>query len=317
MNDAFFIGVDTSCYTTSVSCVNASGSILADNRSVLSVKEGMNGLRQNDAVFQHVRNLSEISDKTLRGIDTSKIKAVGVSECPGGRVGSYMPVFLAGKNVANAIAASLHVPIFYFTHQQGHMRAALKDNEQLIDENFFAFHLSGGTTELLKVDASFNITKIGGSSDINAGQLVDRIGVKMGLPFPTGKFLEELASKVENENPAYKLPSSVKRLTCSFSGVETKARAMLDSGAPHEQIAMGIYDCISRTLSKMVCSAMVEYGENKFLFAGGVSSSSILKKKLSVKLSSSDARLCFSDPKLASDNAVGVALLAKDSFFNK
>ncbi len=317
MNDELFIGVDTSCYTTSVSCVNASGSVIADNRCVLSVKKGMNGLRQNDAVFQHVRNLSEISDKTLRDIDTSKIKAVGVSECPGGRVDSYMPVFLAGKTVANSIAASLHVPVFYFTHQQGHMRAALKGNEQLANEDFFAFHLSGGTTELLKVDASFNMTKIGGSSDINAGQLVDRVGVKMGLSFPTGKFLEELASKVENENSAYKLPSSVRQLTCSFSGVETKARSMLDSGAPHEQIAMAIYDCISRTLSKMILYAMTEYGENRFLFAGGVSSSSILRKKLEIKLSSSDARLWFSDPKLASDNAVGVALLAKDSFFNK
>lgn len=316
MNDAFFIGVDTSCYTTSAACVDESGFIVADNRSVLSVKEGMNGLRQNDAVFQHVRNLSEISDKTLRSIDTSKVKAVAVSECPSGRVDSYMPVFLAGKTVANAIAASLHVPVFYFTHQQGHMRAALKGNEQLLDKRFFAFHLSGGTTELLNVDRSFCISKVGGSSDINAGQLVDRVGVKMGLPFPTGKFLEELASKVDDENSIYKLPSSVNRLECSFSGVETKARTMLDSGAPYEQIAMAIYDCISRTLSKMVRSAMTEYGENNFLFAGGVSSSSILRKKLLKRLSSSDAELWFSDPKLASDNAVGVALLARDSFLD-
>lgn len=317
-----FIGVDTSCYTSSAACVCKDG-IIKDERIVLFVAQGERGLRQSDAVFQHVRNLENIVPSMLNSIDVKRIKAIGVSSCPSGRENSYMPVFLAGKTLAKSIAAALNIPVFEFTHQQGHIRAALLGNEKLIGKEFFAFHLSGGTSDLLRVRSDFGIDKIGGSTDINAGQLVDRLGVKMGLPFPAGKELEKLASTIDStnhdeiQNDFIMLPSSVKGFDCSFSGVETKVAGYIDSGANYNKIAFSIYDCIARTLAKMIKNSKKEYNVGVFLLAGGVASSRILRQMLSKRLKGENVTVIFSNPRLASDNAVGAALLAMDSFYKR
>ena len=314
MESNLFLGIDTSCYTSSIACVKQHD-IICDKRILLSVGDGERGLRQSDAVFQQTRNLSDIVRSALDEIDPGMIKAVGVSSCPSGRPNSYMPVFLSGKTVAEAIAASLRVPIRYWTHQQGHIRAALHGNEQLIGNEFIAFHLSGGTSDLLRVGSDFSIEKVGGSSDINAGQLVDRIGVRLGLRFPAGRQLEQLASGVVQDNK-YKLPSSVKGLSCSFSGIETKAAAMIDAGAPCEQVAASVYDCLARTLAKLIINSLECFQISSFLLAGGVASSLILNRMLRERLRNSGVRLFFAEPKLASDNAVGIALLTGDLFEN-
>lgn len=255
-----FLGIDTSCYTTSAACVcvnENSAEIVCDERTLLKVAAGERGLRQSDAVFQHVRNLAEILPKIFKQIDRKDVAGVGVSVCPSGRKGSYMPVFLAGKSHALSVSAALGVPVYEFTHQQGHIRAAAFDNESLLGKDFFAFHLSGGTSELLRIDSSLSdIKKIGGTTDINAGQLVDRLGVAMGLRFPAGKELEKIAAEaLKNKSYAdsgFVLPSSVKSLSCSFSGVETKAANALKNGEKHGTVAAAVYDCIARTLAKLV-----------------------------------------------------------------
>ncbi len=307
-----FVGLDTSCYTSSVACIDSDG-IVCDERILLHVNKGERGLRQSDAVFQHTRNLDALISRVFYEIDPRLIRAVGVSSCPSGRENSYMPVFLSGKTAATAISSSLRVPINLFTHQQGHIRAALYGNELLMGQAFFAIHLSGGTTDILKVDPSFDIIRVGGSNDINAGQLVDRIGVKLGLPFPAGKSLERLAEGKSCTSEC-QLPSSVKGLDCSFSGVETKALGYVDAGIPAEIIAVSIYDCIARTLAKLIRNAAESFGINKFLLAGGVASSAILKDMLRERLKSRSIELYFADSKLASDNAVGIALLTRDRF---
>lgn len=336
-----FLGIDTSCYTTSAACVCVNGNsteIVCDERTLLKVAAGERGLRQSDAVFQHVRNLAEILPKIFKQIDRKDVAGVGVSVCPSGREGSYMPVFLAGKSHALSVSAALGVPVYEFTHQQGHIRAAAFDNESLLGKDFFAFHLSGGTSELLRIDSSLSdIKKIGGTTDINAGQLVDRLGVAMGLRFPAGKELEKIAAEaLKNKSYAdsgFVLPSSVKNLSCSFSGVETKAANALKNGEEHGTVAAAVYDCIARTLAKLVknaiefetenaarevsvdskCSAGDETASTKsFLFAGGVASSTVLREMLADRLQKVPVKLHFSRPVLSSDNAVGIAALAAE-----
>lgn len=336
-----FLGIDTSCYTTSAACVCVNGNsaeIVCDERTLLKVAAGERGLRQSDAVFQHVRNLAEILPKIFKQIDRKDVAGVGVSVCPSGREGSYMPVFLAGKSHALSVSAALDVPVYEFTHQQGHIRAAAFDNESLLGKDFFAFHLSGGTSELLRIDSSLSdIKKIGGTTDINAGQLVDRLGVAMGLRFPAGKELEKIAAEaLKNKSYAdsgFVLPSSVKSLSCSFSGVETKAANALKNGEKHGTVAAAVYDCIARTLAKLVKNAIEFETENaarevsvdskcsiggetastkSFLFAGGVASSTVLREMLADRLHKTPVELHFSRPVLSSDNAVGIAALAAE-----
>ncbi len=283
---------------------------------MLSVEGGERGLRQSDAVFLHTRNMTELLPELLSKIDTKSIAGIGVSVCPSSRENSYMPVFLVGKLLAETVGASLGVPVLGFTHQQGHIRAALIGNEELLGKRFMAFHLSGGTSELLGVGEKLDIEVLGGSGDINAGQLVDRIGVRMGLGFPAGKQLEKLAAEAKQRSVL--LPASVSGLRFSFSGAETKACHALENGADRAGVAYSIYDLIARTLAKTIKNAMngeesAAYG-NSFLLAGGVASSALLRSMLKQRLDGSGAKLFFADPSLASDNAVGAAMLAMDAF---
>ena len=281
---------------------------------MLSVPLGERGLRQSDAVFQHVRNLPPLIEALLSAVERDSICAVAVSAKPSGAVESYMPVFLAGKLAATSIAASLNVPLFETTHQAGHVRAALLGQEQQFSESpFLAMHLSGGTTDLLLVHRESGqigtIERIGGCEDLHAGQFVDRVGVKLGLSFPSGVALEQLAR--DAADTTIKLPSSVKGLNCSFSGQESQCQRLIDGGAKRETVAFAVYDCMARTFVKLLINAFAETGCKIALLSGGVSGSLLLRELLKQRLS---IDLFYAKSGLSADNAVGTALLARDYF---
>lgn len=305
------VGVDTSCYTTSVACVSSEG-IVFEKRTMLSVALGERGLRQSDAVFQHVRNLPALTGAVFAEIGGADVAAVAVSVKPTDCVDSYMPVFLTGKAVACAMADALHVPLIETAHQPGHVRAALFGNEELLSgDKLIALHLSGGTTDILSVTledgAIGTITPLGGSDDLHAGQFVDRVGVKMGLPFPAGRSLEQLASAAEDRG--IRLPKHVRGLRCSFSGQETQACRLLDGGTPSDAVAFSVYDCLARTIAKLIENALEAYGAQPVLLSGGVSGSALLRTLLFER---TGRKLYYAGEGLSSDNAVGVALMGLD-----
>lgn len=310
MPDPVCLGIDTSCYTTSVACANQQ-SIVFFKGTMLSVPLGGRGLRQSEGLFRHVRQLPDLLSELFSAVDRTAIRAVAVSASPTSREDSYMPVFLAGLSQAQALSAALSVPLIRVDHQSGHIRAALFGNESLLDaDRFLAAHVSGGTTDLLLVephrDAPYRIEPVGTSTDLHAGQFVDRVGVALSLPFPAGKHLETLAGSAVRKN--VKLPSAVKGTNCSFSGAESAAQRM-KGAVPDGELAYGVYDCLSRTLSKMFSAAAERYGDLPVLVCGGVSSSVLLRKLLGERFC---GRLYFGRPEFSSDNAVGVALLGAD-----
>ena len=310
---ALFLGVDTSNYTTSVSCVSTEG-IVFERRTMLSVPLGERGLRQSDAVFQHVRNLPPLIEAMLGAIDAGAVRAVAVSSKPTAADESYMPVFLAGKLAAVSIASSLRVPLYETTHQAGHVRAVLLGQETALRESpFLAMHLSGGTTDLLLVHRENGligeITRIGGCEDLHAGQFVDRVGVRLGLPFPSGVSLEALAREASDHT--IKLPASVKALNCSFSGQESQCQRLIDGGADKSAVAYAVYDGMARTFAKLLTNAFAETGCKTALLSGGVSGSLLLRELLQQRLKHT---LYYAQSGLSSDNAVGTALLARDRF---
>ena len=304
---ALYIGIDTSCYTTSVACVDEK-SIVYEKRTVLSVKEGERGLRQSDGVFQHVRNLEPLLTGLFEAVPREDVRAVGVSCAPRDGADSYMPVFTVGKTAASAIASSMGVPLVQTSHQRGHVRAALLGNEALMERHFVGLHISGGTTEIFTVSPSLSITLLGGTNDLHAGQFVDRVGVRLGLSFPTGPHLERLAGEAQNKD--VKLPSSVSGMECSFSGVETRAQALAGS-VPDAELAYAVYDCLARTIAKLIANAAKAAECHDVLIAGGVASSALLRAMLKRKLTAE--RLFFAGPMLSSDNAAGVAMIARDN----
>lgn len=279
---------------------------------MLSVPLGERGLRQSDAVFQHVRNLPSLIEEMMHEIDRSSVQAVAVSAKPTANEASYMPVFLAGKLAAVSLSSALNVPLIETTHQAGHVRAALLGQEELFSANtFLAMHLSGGTTDLLLVHSENGlieaIERIGGCDDLHAGQFVDRVGVRLGLPFPSGVSLEVLARAAQDRS--LKLPASVKGLNCSFSGQESQCQRLIESGTERETIAYAVYDNMARTFAKLLRNAFVETGVKTALLSGGVSGSLLLRDLLRDRLGS---ELYYAPKGLSSDNAVGAALLARD-----
>lgn len=297
------LGFDTSNYTTSIALYNNGECI--QSRKLLNVKEGERGLRQSDALFQHIKQLPDVI-KNLGQI--SNVNAVGVSTRPRSVDGSYMPVFLAGVSFAETASAVLGVPLYKFSHQDGHIMAGILSSKatSLLEEPFIAIHASGGTTEILLCSYTglgFSAHIIGGTKDISAGQVIDRVGVNFGCKFPCGKELDELSVLSTN---APILPMSHNDGYFNFSGLETKAVSLTTTDL--HDIACGVFLSISKTFEKAIKFCAEKYSIKKVLVVGGVASSKFIKKYLADRL---DVELYFASSELSSDNAFGIAALAQ------
>ena len=306
------LGIDTSNYTTSVALASEDG--FRQSRKILSVGKGECGLRQSNALFLHTVNLPEMM-RALKPM--GKIDAVAYSAYPRDVEGSYMPCFLAGQAAAESISAALDVPLYRFSHQAGHLMAAVKTcgDENVGKHPFLAFHASGGTTELLYAEPNetigFSAEIIGCTKDISAGQLVDRVGVMLGLPFPCGGELEKLAL----QSRVKKIPSKicVKGTDCNISGAENVALKMQKDGVPAEDIARFAIEFVGKTIFEMSVAARERYPELPIIYAGGVMRNEIIKKMLAKKL----PNVLFADTALSSDNAVGTAYLGLEKYIRE
>jgi len=312
MTDGCFLGIDTSNYTTSVAVIGAGGEELANLKYPLPVKAGERGLRQSDALFSHTAALPRAMEDAKAVIGARPVLAVGVSTRPRNVEGSYMPCFLAGLSAATAFAAGARVPLYHFSHQCGHIMAALYSSgrEDLLGEPFYAAHVSGGTTELLSVSAEgagFTCRLIGGTKDVNAGQLIDRVGVAMGLGFPCGPQMEALALSYKGKIP--KRAPRTDGAFVNFSGAENLALKVYSETQDKTQTAAFLLSHIGEGLSRITRACMEEYGKKCIVFAGGVMSNSILKERLGREFSA-----FFADPRHSADNAVGIAVLARRNF---
>jgi len=297
---SFYLAIDTSNYTTSVA-IAEDDKIIENRKMLLPVKEGERGLRQSDAVFAHIKNLPEIFD----GMKKREYTAIGYSATPRDVEGSYMPCFECGKAVAKALSESMSIPLYHFSHQRGHIRAAAYSAgyNNILDEEALAFHVSGGTTELLHIKNG-EINLVGGTLDLNAGQCVDRVGVLLGLSFPCGKELEALAGECEKQ----KVKTCVNGLECNLSGVENQVMAMINKGVEKDVIASYVLDFIGETLAKITKNARAEFGPLPVLYAGGVMSNKRIRKTLSSMFDNT----YFASPEFSCDNAAGCALLTRE-----
>lgn len=320
-NDYCYIGIDTSNYTTSISACDIEGRIIANVKRPLGVKDGERGLRQSDAVFMHVKNFETIFDD-FNPIVSKKTKiAVAASTQPRSVEGSYMPCFLVGEAIAKSYSSSSEIPMYSFSHQDGHIMAALysamggDENKMniMLENGFAAFHVSGGTTEILLVEpdkGNFSVRKIGGTSDLNAGQAIDRTGVMMGLKFPCGAEMEKLA--YNNKEIFPKRSVSVKGLECCLSGLENLARDIyLKTNSP-ETVSAFVFDYVSNILKKLTDNLRTLYPEIAVVYAGGVMSNKIIKSNLS-ELNN----VYFAEPQFSADNAAGIALLCRRQYINQ
>ena len=302
------IGIDTSNYTTSVALMHTDGELIANIKRPLTVKAGDRGLRQSDAVFAHVKNLPSAMEEAKGYLDGRHPVAVGVSTRPRNLDGSYMPCFLSGVAAAESVSAVLGVPLYRYSHQCGHIMAAIYSSGRinLLDgREFCAFHVSGGTTEMLKVkaiDNGFVAELLGGTRDLNAGQIIDRIGVHMGLQFPAGAHMEQLA--LENTEKIPKKKPKLSDFKVNLSGLENMALKLYADTTDKKLTAAFVLDYIKNALIMLAESYETAYGKVPFVFAGGVMCNSIIRNALKERFDAS-----FAIPQMSADNAVGIAAL--------
>jgi len=305
----YTLGIDTSCYTTSIAVVDHKGNLVCDKRQMLNVKKGARGLRQSEGFFQHVMNLPTLLEQVSESVNMNDIGCIAVSTRPRNQENSYMPVFNAGERFAKTLALGRKLPMFTTTHQDGHIMASAHGCHFNHNEEHISVHLSGGTSELLKSkwsDGQFDVQLIGGSLDVSAGQLIDRVGVALGLEFPCGKHLDGLW---QGSTKKLKFPVSVKGSYFNLSGAESYGLKYGESNESIEDISKGLFEALLKTLEKALITACEETGINSVLMAGGVSASKFLSSRLPDVLNKQGISVKFCPPQFAADNAIGVALL--------
>ena len=298
------IGIDTSNYTTSIACFD--GTIGLNCSKLLPVRQGELGLRQSDAVFSHIKSLPELSGRLFSNIQINRVTAIGVSTRPRAVEGSYMPCFMVGYSHAKLLSDMLSVPLIEVSHQQGHIAASLwsADCLDLMNEPHLAWHLSGGTTELLLVEPDGKnvvCTKIGGTTDISAGQLIDRTGQLLGLPFPSGKYLDSISLDATMKD-VFKV--KCQDMYFSLSGVQNKVQQFHDRVQNSSETAAYALRCISKAVFIATEQALNAFPGLQVVFSGGVASNSMLRKEIA------PLSPVFSQPQYSTDNAMGVAVLA-------
>lgn len=374
-----YLGIDTSCYTTSVALMDEAGQLLGEARQILSVKPGRCGLQQSEMVFQHTRNLPRLMEEAvgqvigcvktgagsvangvaveedgtanasgLAGLASAgyELAAIGVSGYPRPLENSYMPAFLAGLSVARSLAAVTGARLEIISHQENHLEAGLWSAGGPAVDRFLLLHASGGTTDVLLVElqpmGNYRITEVGGSLDLHAGQFVDRIGVALGLQFPTGPALEVLAkqalerstlvdaeaSTVASEAvsepsiaggsetgvvPMVELPVSVRKLQVSLSGPCTAALRKLQSGADPAALALGVEHALAETFARVLRNGAQEYRVRDVLLVGGVGSNNYIRQHVEQKLAKLryPVRLWVPEGRFSCDNATGCAAFAR------
>ena len=300
------LGIDTSNYASSIAVIDyEKNEILLNEKQFLPVKQGECGLRQQDAVFGHIKNLIDMLELVHNKFDLSCVQAVGVSVKPTNEEDSYMPCFLVGKLLSQMVKAVKDVPVIHTTHQDGHLNSALfsLNNENLYNQKIIVFHVSGGTTDMILVDNGKITETVGSSNDLFAGQAVDRLGVKLGFSFPAGVYVSQLAAQCDE---TIKPKVSVKGLNCNLSGLQNQCEKLIAEGRDNSYVCKYCLSFIAHTLIKMAENARSEFGNLPVVFVGGVMSSATIKEIVQKKLGD----VYFTEPVFSSDNAIGTAAVA-------
>ena len=316
------LGIDTSNYTTSAAVVDENFNIIGNSREILRVKQGERGLRQSQALFEHIGNLPGILEKLGISQKNCRIGAVAVSERPRRVEGSYMPVFRAGEAVGKSLANVTGAAYYGFSHQEGHIEAARFSSGYKGEGEFISLHLSGGTTEVLKCrempgGEGYFTEIVGGTKDISLGQLIDRVGVRLGLKFPCGKHMDETAVRKTASAGREDIKSlesmfckiKTEKAVCNISGIETQIQRYIDNNEKEQEeiseiVSAALFFRIGQAVRDIVSQSRSMTGILPVLAAGGVASSQFIREMLS-----EDENLYFGSPELSSDNAAGTAIL--------
>lgn len=317
----YVLGIDTSAYTTSIAIVNKNtNEVVFNKRKILDVSLGEKGLRQQEAVFMHIKNIQEIFDEIE--CDLSCVKIVSVSSRPRNMENSYMPVFVVGRNYAKVIAKTLNCEYIEYSHQENHIAASLIYDYKIVEKDIMAVHLSGGTTEFLYTQKNlkgYGSKIVGGTKDITFGQLIDRIGVHMGFKFPCGihmeEYLEKKSEKCKEDSVdkfvirKIKTPKIQNKSYINLSGMENFYKKLYDQNIyTKEEIILSIFEYTKESIVAVINELKKLYNFNFLIISGGVIANNYIRENIK-KYMQDICILIFPLKEYSSDNAIGTAFL--------
>jgi len=305
------LGIESSCDETAISVVEDGRRVLSDAiASQVEVHALYGGVVPEIASRRHVEAIAALAEKALEdaGCERSDLDAVAVTYAPG-----LIGAVLVGLSFAKSVALGLGLPLIPVHHIRGHIAANYLAFPEL-EPPFLALAISGGNTLLIDVAGYTDMKILGGTRDDAAGECFDKAARVLGLPYPGGKPIDELAQT--SSGGVYKLPHAQvdgAPLDMSFSGLKTAvvnlAHHAQQVGEPLDRAALArdFSQAVSDTLVPRAMEAARQAGRETIVAAGGVAANSIIRSDLERACREEGRKLYLPPLKLCGDNGAMIA----------
>jgi N6-L-threonylcarbamoyladenine synthase len=317
------LGIETSCDETSAAVLEGEGDKVAQKSLVIlsqDVHRVFGGVVPEIASRAHLTSIVPVVERALEeaGITLDDLDAVAVTNTPG-----LVGALLVGMSYGKALAFSRGIPLLGINHMEGHLFAAALEHPDAVPP-FTALLVSGGHTLLLDVEAWGKYRLLGATRDDAAGEAFDKVAKLLGLPYPGGRYVEELAN---NGNPKRfrftramvrknALPADDDYYAFSFSGLKTAVLNAVRASANIEDdkadIARAFQDSMIDTLVEKTWRAANAFSRQRVVLGGGVACNRTLVAAMRTKVGPDGITVFAPSPRLATDNA---AMIARAAFF--
>lgn len=305
------LGIESSCDETGAALISDKDGLLADALySQIDMHRAYGGVVPELASRDHIRRAIALVDEVLTKAGRSRedIDAIAVTEGPG-----LAGALLVGTSVAHAVGWALDVPVLGVHHLEGHLLAArLSDPAPAFP--FLALLVSGGHTQIMRVEKFGSYELLGETLDDAAGEAFDKTAQLLGLPYPGGPAVSALAEKgtpgaIELARPMIHAPN----LNMSFSGLKTSVLTAVQSAPdPHDEtfranLARGFVDAVVDVLAAKLIRAMKETKLKNVVVAGGVSANRQLRTRLTTEVRRRRGTIFYPPMRLCTDNGAMIA----------
>lgn len=312
------LGIETSCDETSAAVLEGAGDDVSQKSLVIlsqDVHRVYGGVVPELASRAHLTSIVPVVERAVEeaGATLSDIDAVAVTHAPG-----LVGALLVGMSFGKALAFSRGIPLLGVHHMEGHLFAAALEHREAIPP-FTALLVSGGHTMLLDVEAWGSYRLLGATRDDAAGEAFDKVAKLLGLPYPGGRYVEELArsgdpKRFQFGRPMLRknaLPTDEDYYAFSFSGLKTAVlhavRASKDLEADKPHIARAFQDSLIETLVEKTWRGANAFGRQRIVLGGGVACNRTLTAAMRERMEAEGAAVFTPSPRLATDNAAMIA----------
>ena len=320
MNEPIILGIESSCDDTSAAIINGN-KILSNIAANQTVHQEYGGVVPELASRAHQQNIIPVVEKsfTKANIQQKDISAIGFTRGPG-----LLGSLLVGTSFAKSLAMSLDVPLIEVNHLQAHILCHFIEDANPMPPKFpfLCLTVSGGHTMIVLVKDYFDMEIIGKTIDDAAGEAFDKIGKIMGLDYPAGPIIDNLA-KLGNPNAFTFGKPKLENYDYSFSGIKTSVLYFLQKQLKEnpnfiqenvENLCASVQKTIIDVLMKKLEKAAKDYDVKEVAIAGGVSANSGLREAMQNNVEKLGWNVYIPKFEYTTDNAAMIAMVAKLKF---